>query len=426
MSLQKGLLVGLCTTLLALSLAGSGLTAQGSELITASPYLSAEIVISDVDNVEYLPSVAFNAQHNEYLVVWHTVWTVGPRDIRGARISANGQVLSEFVVYEHATRDSSQATVEYDPVNDRYLVVWVFDTFGDGSDRDLYGRFIPWDGPNAGLTEFAICTWGTHQWNPKLAYGRAVEEFLVVWNNQYQSGTLPMYISGRRITAANGSFPGSDSDFTIDHPTEQRVNADITYNLARNEYLVVYDNTEDILGRRFTGNLGHDFGGEFTIAGWPDGETKPAVAACREANQYLVAWQSDLITSTHSDAIYARFISGDGTPGSVHEIDNTTGAEVEAEVACNTAGTQYMVAWQAEYTNNRFGIGGRLVQPNGTLESKFAIVHPFGDMHRRNPVIGGGKANYLVAWEHSRETYQDIHGRLVTPRMLFIPQILCY
>jgi hypothetical protein len=352
--------------------------------------------------------------------------TIGPRDIRGARISANGQVLGEFVIYEHATRDSSQATVEYDPVNDRYLVVWVFDTFGDGSDRDLYGRFIPWDGPSAGLSEFAICTWGTHQWNPKLAYGRAVEEFLVVWNNQHQAGTLPMYISGRRITAANGSFPGSDSDFTIDHPTEQRVNADITYNLARNEYLVVYDNTEDILGRRFTGNLGHDFGGEFTIAGWPDGETKPAVAACREANQYLVAWQSDLITSTHSDAIYARFISGDGTAGSVHQIDDTTGSEVEAEVACNAAGTQYMVAWQAEYTNNRFGIWGRLVQPNGTLENAFAIVHPFGDMHRRNPVIGGGRVNYLVAWEHSRESYQDIHGRLVTPRMLFIPQILRY
>jgi hypothetical protein len=424
MSVKKGLLVGLVTMLLALALANSGLTAQDSELLTEYPYLGHEIVISDLDNIKYLPSVAYNSIHNEYLVVWHTVWAIGTRDIRGARISAAGQVLSEFTVYEHATKDSSQAAVEYDPVNDRYLVVWVFDSFGDGSDRDLYGRFIPWDGPSLGLTEFPICTWPTHQWTPKLAYGRAVEEFLVVWNNQYQAGTLPMYISGRRITAANGSFPGSDSDFTINHLTEQRVNADVTYNLARNEYLVVYDNTWDILGRRFTGNLGHDFGGEFPIAGWPDGETKPSVAACKEANQYLVVWQSDQNTSLNSDAIYGRFISGDGTPGSAHLIDDTTASEVEADVACNAAGTQYMVAWQTMYTNSRFGIWARLVQPNGTLESAFAIVHPYGDMHRRNPVIGSGGANYLVAWEHSRDSYQDIHGRIITPQMLFLPQVL--
>ena len=423
MNPKKGLMVGLIVVLLAATISSSGLSAQESEVKTADTHLSKEIVISELDTKEYLPSVAYNWKHNEYLVVWHTTWDIGTRDIRGVRLSGSGEVLAEFIVYENPTKDSSQASVEYDPVNDRYLVVFIFDALGNGSDYDIYGRFIPWNGPSDSLPAFPICVWPTHQWNPKVAYGRAMEEFLVVWNNQFQAGTPPMYISGRRITAANGNFPGSDSDFTVSHTTEQRVNADVTYNLARNEYLVVYDNTKDILGRRFTGNLGHDYGGEFTIAGWPDGENKPAVAACQEANQYLVVWQSDLSTSTQSYAIYALFINGDGTYGSVHEIDNTTGAEVEAEVACNTDGTQYMVAWQAEYTNNKFGIWGRLVQPNGTLESPFAIVHPFGDMDRRNPVISGGNANYLVVWEHARDSYQDIHARLMTPIMLFLPSV---
>ncbi len=43
-----------------------------------------------------------------------------------------------------------------------------------------------------------------------------------------------MYISGRRITAADGSFPGGASDVTISHSTENRVNPKIAYNLARN------------------------------------------------------------------------------------------------------------------------------------------------------------------------------------------------
>ena len=427
MSIKRRLFIDLVTGILILAVGAVSAQASLSRLAVASslsgPYLSGEIVISDLNNEEYLPSVAYNWKHHEYLAVWHTSWAIGTRDIRAARISNTGQVLSTFTVYEHATKDSAQPAVAYDPVNDRYLVVWVFDAFGNDSDWDLYGRFIPWDGPSASLNAFAISTWNTHQWNPRVAYGRAVEEFLVVWANEYQSAVLPMYISGRRIKAANGSFPGGDSDLTINHLTQNRVNPDVTYNLARNEYLVVYDNAVDIFGIRLTGDLTHNFGGEFGIAGWPDTEIHPAVAACREADQYLVVWQSD--QGTNNDAIYARFLDGVGTLGNVYPIDDTTGQEREADVACNEAGTQYLVAWQTEYTNLKYGVWGRLVQPNETMNSQFAIVHPFSDMDRTNPIAAGGHSNYLVAWEHQRggTSYQDIHGRLVTPYAVFIPLV---
>jgi hypothetical protein len=391
---------------------------------TTGTHLGGEIVISELDNEEYLPSVAYNSKHREYLVVWHTKWAIGTRDIRAARISEHGLVLSEFTVYEHATKDSAQPAVDYDPVNDRYLVAWAFDASGNSSDWDLYGRFIPWNGPNPSLTEFAICTWGTHQWNPKVAYGRAVEEFLVVWANEFQAGTPPMYISGRRVNADGSGFPGGSSDLTISHPSQNRVNPDVTYNLARNEYLVVYDNAVDIFGIRLTGDLSHNFGGEFGIAGWPSTEIHPAVAACKGADQYLVAWQSD--QSASNDAIYARFIGGDGTPAGVHLIDDTTSPEQEPDVACNLAGQQYLVAWQTRYTNIKYGIWGRLVHPDETMDASFGIVSPGSVTDRTNPVVAGGYANYLVAWEHQRDgtSYQDIHGRLITPYMEFLPLVV--
>jgi len=298
---------------------------QSNEITISAldPYQSNEITISALDNEEYLPSVAYNWKHDEYLVVWHNTWTIGTRDIRAQRVSAGGQLLgSEFLVAESPTKDYAQPSVDYDPVNDRYLVAYIYDTVGDGSDWDLYGRFIPWDGPDAGLTEFVICNFATHQWNPKVAYGRAVEEYLVVWANEYQAGTSPMYISGRRVKASDGSFPGgTGSDLTISHGTENRVNPDVTYNLARNEYLVVWDNAVDIFGVRLTGDLSHDFGGEFGIAEWPDTEIHPAVAACDDADQYLVAWQS-FATGTYD--IYARFVKGDGTLEGVYEVEATT------------------------------------------------------------------------------------------------------
>jgi hypothetical protein len=430
MSTKRVLLVVLVASAVMLAVGGGSARARLSELVaasvTAAPHLGGEITISALDNEEYLPAVAYNWKHHEYLVVWHTKWTIGTRDIRAARVSDTGQVLSTFTVYEHTTKDSAQPTVDYDPVNDRYLVVWIFDAFGDGSDWDLYGRFIPWDGPSASLTEFAICTWTTHQWTPKVAYGRAVEEYLVVWNNEYQSGVLPMYISGRRVKAADGSFPGSDSDLTISHATENRVNPDVTYNLARNEYLVVYDNAVDIFGIRLTGDLSHNFGGEFGIAGWPDTEIHPAVAACDQADQYLVAWQS----SAGNQDIYARFVKGDGTLDSVHHIYGTTVAEVEPDVACNMSGRQYLVVWQQQYSSltGPYGVWGRVVFADKSMDPEFGIMAPTAGITAEftNPAVAGGHTNYLVAWEHDRAgtSYQDIHGRLITPHAVFLPLVL--
>jgi len=433
MSTKRVLLIVLVVSAAVLTMGGGSARALPPELAvaaaTAGSHVSSEIVISDFNNEEHLPAAAYNWKHHEYLVVWHNTWTIGTRDIRAARISDTGEVLSTFTIYEHATKDSAQPTVAYDPVHDRYLVVWIVDIFGDGSDWDLFGRFIPWEGPDPGLSEFFVCNWGTKQWNPKVAYGRAVEEFLVVWSNEYQSHALPMYISGRRVKADGSGFPGSDSDLTISHATENRVNPDVTYNLHRNEYLVVYDNALDIFGIRLTGNLGHNFGGEFAIAGWPDAEIHPAVAACDEADQYLVVWQS-LQPAGHYD-VYARFIRGDGTLDSVHYIRGSAVAEVEPDVACNMSGRQYLVVWQQQYSSltGPYGTWGRLVSTNTTMSPEFEIIAGGWvgmPADRTDPVVAGGHSNYLVAWEHDRygTLFQDIHGRLVTPNSVFLPLVM--
>jgi len=78
------------------------------------------------------------------------------------------------------------------------------------------------------------------------------------------------------------------------------------------------------------------------------------VAACKGANQYLAAWQSN--QGTGNDAIYARFIDGEGTLGNVYLIDDTTSPEQRTNVACNLSGRQYLVTWQTRYTNLKYGI----------------------------------------------------------------------
>jgi hypothetical protein len=256
-----------------------------------------------------------------------------------------------------------------------------------------------------------ICNWNTYQFQPEVAYARAQEEFLVVWYNQFQSGPVPNYVSGRRIRAGDGGFPGGA--FTIaEHATEQRWRPDVAYNLARNEYLVVYDSGYDIYGTRLTGNGIELGGGEFSIAVWPDPENRPAVAACREADQYAVIWSS--FRSGGYD-LYVRLITGDGVLDAPQPISEMAGDQGNADVTCDESGQEYLVTWQE--TLAQTGISGRIISPNKTMGPGFQIVAPGPPPGHVTPAVGGGESNYLVVWSHQRPSsaFRDIHGRLVTP-----------
>ena len=432
MHLKKLILVGVfIVTLLILkgsmALSATAVNGIGSVAVNDLPTLSSEFVIAARDNEQYLPSVAYNWKHDEYLVVWQNKWGAS-QDIWAQRVTGQGELLSWFDVGPTAplnpySNDRIQPSVAYDPVNDRYLVVWAYDIFGDGSDWDIHGIFVNWNGPIPGLHQFNICDWTTQQANPKVAYSRAQEEFMIVWTTNHPS--VPAYISGRRMVAANGTFPTSGSDFTISHPSQVRIHPEIAYNLARNEYLVVYDNSLDVFGTRFTGPGSPLAGGEFGIAGWPGDEELPSVAACPDTDQYLVAWQNN------QPDIYARFINGDGSlDGGPLHLDFTSVAEIKPNVTCNAAGDQFLAVWQQQYSSltGPHGIRGQFVNNDKTLGLPFAIVTPRSGVTAEftTPAVTGGNVNYLAVWEHDRAgtPFQDIYGRLITPYSVFLPVIV--
>ena len=395
-------------------------------------HMGSHLVISANSNEEYLPSVAYNWKHREYLVVWHNTWSIGTRDIRAVRVSETGQVLTEFTVYENATKDSAQASVAYDPVNDRYLVVWIFDSSGSGTDWDLYGRFIPWDGPSASLTEFNIITWTTSQWNPVLAYARAMEEFLVVWTNTYSGGSPPAYVSAKRIYADGSGFPSGPnvSDLTLSDAAVNYINPDLTYNLTRNEYLLVWQkvaSSNDIWAVRLTGDLYQLGGGPFGVAEWPDSEETPAVAACKAADQYLVLWKSDVGTSGANYNIYGRFVTGDGNlDGGPILIDGILSPEIRSDLDCTLSGKTYLVAYDQAYVGDHYGVIGALISYDHSIETAVEIMPASWTNDRTNPSVAGGNSNFLVVWEHEQDgtSYIDTHGRLIISDVSFMPLIV--
>lgn len=392
----------------------------GTTPVSAQQGLGPEILISELDNEQHQPHVAYNSLRDQYLVVWHNVWG-GDRDIYGRRLDGQGNVLSWFAISSGAV-DRAQPAVTYDPINDRYLVVWAHDFNGDGSDWDLYGRLIPWNGPDAGLTEFPIESSSRSQGPPEVAFALTQREFFVVWSS---SGSgLPMDIEGRRVLL-DGTFPPA-SGIAVASGANDRTNPDIAYNLDRNEYLVTYDELgADILATRLNGDGVILGAGEFGIASWPSPESRPSIAACGGGtDQYFVAWQS-LVGAGNND-VYGRFVTGDGVPdGAPIHFYSTVVSEQNPNVTCGTGPAEYMVLYETQYssTTGPFGIHGQLVPTSGSLPPYFVVRGPIAGETGVcfAPTVAAGEAGFLVAWEHERQgtSYQDIHGMMVWGPMFY-------
>ena len=108
--------------------------------LSAQQGLGLEITISDLDNEQVHPGIAYNDTRDQYLVVWQNNWG-GVSDIYAQRLDGEGNLLSWFTV-DTGTNSRVQPTVTYDSVNDRYLVVWAYDFAGDGSDWAIDSWFL--------------------------------------------------------------------------------------------------------------------------------------------------------------------------------------------------------------------------------------------------------------------------------------------
>ena len=389
-----------------------------------APSIGPERVVSNQDFDEYLPQVAHNSFRDEYLIVWHDVSPFQARSVMGKRVDRMGSTIDEFVIaFEDAPpRDNGQPTVAYDPVNDRYVVAWVRDVFGNDTDWDVYGRIVPWDGPSASFPAFSICSFTTSQWNPQIAYAGTPGEFLVTWWNE-GSGGVNSYISAQRISSA-GSLLGGN--FVVASGGEERVVPDLAYNQARNEYLVVYQVMDAGMGSiyavRLSGSGAVLGGGEFGIAVWPDPETQPRVAASRVADEWAVAWQSDVPGAMKDTYARRLWVNAGGAMEFAAPVHVAGGPDDERmpDIAAHPESTDYLIAWEQQYSNSSgpLGVWARTLNNWNSLGGAVTVrpVYMGIDVDSSRPRIAAAPNDWFVVWEQERNdapSYLDIHGRVV-------------
>jgi hypothetical protein len=377
---------------------------------------------SDVDEVR--PAVAYNSQRQEYLVVW---WNDRPQydDIYGRRLTSDGQLLPWFaIVWGTSTR--RQPDVAYNAQEDNYMVVYA-------EDWNIGGGIVPATGGQASTLPFDLTTAGisstVYYDQPSIAYDSTSGVYLVAFRYVDESGTFGSKVEARGVLGdGNGVSPGV---FTLDgFSTATRPGTpDVAYNAASDEFLVVWERWDgadrDIHGQRIEYDASTDtmqtVGSPFPIFNTANDEYGPAVAAIPNGTdgQYLVACSSEGTTTLE---VVAQRVTGQGAlEGGQIDVAAGPGIKKGVDVAASESGGKYLVVW---------GLASALVQeqavsPEGQLLGDMVEVYSPLTLAREPAVAGGPVGDFFVAFQDASAdgSSYDIYGHLWGIRV-YLPLVL--
>jgi hypothetical protein len=371
---------------------------------------------------EVSPAVAYNSQRGEYLVV---LWNDRPGcdDIRAERLSRDGKLLGGKWIAAGCPAEHRYPDVAYNSRSNQYLIVWVEESGGYSYIRSQ--RFSADLQPQAeGVKTLIVGPIGQlTSANPAVAYAYTADKYLVVWEFESNLPPSPVTTSiiGHVVLAAGTPDPSGGSTISPDPGGEPRQQPDLAYNVARNEYIVVWQQPvgadTDIYARRVTGHGELLFPEWFSITPYVNDQLAPSVAALPNVGtggQYLVAWEEDSF-----DQIYARRFNGDGTPDGARFFVLPGPATFHPAVASSESARRYLVV--AGWRGN--GVQGQEVSSGGNLVYDKGEVGGIIGFH---PAVAAGSAGtFLVAWEDrdSGKADMDIFGRFWGNRV-YLPLVV--
>jgi len=265
--LHLAVLISFVFSLMIFTPAEQGTADQASPQLVSIPYMGPTVQISPTQTTDadrYLPSVAYNSQRKQYLVVWHNQWS-GSRDIYGQRLKGNGQLVGPWFSISSGPNDRMFPVVVYNAIDDEYLVVFMYDVSGDGSRHDIMGQRVRWDGVLLGSSFIINTSPDIDHYSPRVVWKAAYDEYLVIWGTKVATTGVPNGIGIRLIDNLGGSRYG-----TIITSADQPTDPDLIWEPAFDRYLVVWTYTNAsgytaIRGDLRNGDANRVGGGPFVI-----------------------------------------------------------------------------------------------------------------------------------------------------------------
>ena len=258
------------------------------QLVDTSGVLTGSLItVSQADGVQHGPTVAYNSQTQEYVVVWddHRYgWSYN--SLQAQRVSRTGQLLgSEIEVLPPSQGVGYQDIAVSD--GGSYLVVWAHNT-GSATGYDVYGQLLSSSGALSG-TRLTIAQVSGTQSQSAVAYDSSEDLFMVVWQD-YRSGTdYDLY--SQQITTG-GVLSGSNQ--VLVSSADSDTAPDIAGN-RNGQFLVSWQrelssSNYDVHGLRVAANTGQAIGSELAIDTDSGGKEYRAAVTGLSTGDYLVVW----------------------------------------------------------------------------------------------------------------------------------------
>jgi hypothetical protein len=177
---------------------GAGVSGSNT-LVTDS-----EIAVDQV-NYHLVPDVAYNLNHNEFLVVYvkdpSLAGGTGAEDIYGRRMTADGVLLAENAIDSSGEKQDYPAVAAY-RLNMTNPYVVVFEDYWNDSAGDVRGYYLGVDGTPTTLITFAD-TSGEIEKMPHIASSEALGGYTAVWT-EFDTTENAWNAFGRRLDSASG------------------------------------------------------------------------------------------------------------------------------------------------------------------------------------------------------------------------------
>ncbi|MGC8810797.1 MAG: CFI-box-CTERM domain-containing protein, partial [bacterium] len=299
-----------------------------------------EFQISEEDNNKYNPSVAYDNVNNKFLVVWEEYRSGTSYDIYGQFVNANGTLSGSNFAISNAENEQHYPTVAYDSANQRFLVVW--QDYRTDEDYDIYGQLVNANGTLNG-SNFSISTATNNQYYPAIAFDSANQRFLVTWTDY--RGAISYDIYGQLVNAngtLNGSnFPISTADYDQNHPA-------VAYDSSNQRFLVAFSSYSPSIDHDIYGQIvnadGNLIGSSFIISNAEGVQYNPSVAYDTANQRFLVVWED---SRGDNYDIYGQYINANGSlSGSNFVINNADNQQRNAQVAYNSNFANFLVAFE--------------------------------------------------------------------------------
>jgi len=397
--------------------------------VQAGFWLGAEVHLSDVGgSYGWLhPQAAYNSQYGYYLVVFES-YSGATSQLNVDRVVVPGTAEESVGGLTWEAQDSINPALAYNHTSTDFMAVYMYDAPGDGSAYEIWGKNVHWNffsvmpSPNP----FKIFSWANRSlYSPRIAWNSLHNEYLVVWSALDTEHSLINDVSGVRV--APTGIVQSASPITIsEDPDHSPHQVDVTYNLATDEYLVVWRRMwtgvdGDIFGARLRGSDGWLVTppGIFIIDANLSDQSHPAVTT-NQQGRYFVVWQQ--LDSPGDHDIYGVELDVDGNRiGSDFPIATTLNDETVPDVAAKPGAVgDYSVVWQQGPDGSAAVWATRLAGD----EPYFEVAAQSG-WSKEVPVIAYGAPGYLIAYEHTAPAVPtQIYARFFWPNAAFLPVTL--